>query len=449
MESCSKDHDNCVPSIPTSLPTRVLDVGLGDGSDIVRIRETHSEIGKYAALSYCWGGPQPVMLTKGTYMSMTMGFELSTLPMTLRDAVRVTRDLKLNYLWIDALCIIQDDWKDKEHELAAMAAIYKNAYITIAASSANTCREGFLQTRHARNSRYPQPTNQRAWCLQERLLSPRVVMFGTYELIWQCQKGQHVAGGTGDSYLPGSERLNPAFFDPSKSITKEDFYDSWLEIVADYSRRHLSFESDKLVAVSAIASEFQRLSDGDIYLAGLWKRELIKWLSWMVDPSQLKPFGSQRLMPRPSKYIAPSWSWASVNGTVCIGCAWREKQFYAEIIRCGITVLDQSLPTGQVTAGVLELRGPLKQMRWTGQTHFKLFKETDPNSEALGKAFMDADESIPDIVYCLRVYKDSGLIMVEKSDSMTYTRVGRFEVWVVSVCDAWFEGCMVQTIILL
>lgn len=475
IDDCHEKHMACVAAAPTSLPTRVLAVEQGLGADNVRIHETHGEKGLYAALSYCWGGPQPVMLMNDAYESMVAGIELSKLPRTLQDAVRVTRELGLSYLWIDALCIIQDSHEDKQHELKVMAAIYKDAYITLVASSASTCREGFLQNRTPRKSNYPrfelpyrawadektmgtvlveeafhhdpfhEPINRRGWCLQERLLSPRVLMFGTHELLWQCQHGQRIAGGTQRTFLPGSERLDPVFFDPDKSFTQEDFYDSWIDVVIDYSWRDISFESDKLVAMAALAAEFQKLTDGDTYLAGIWKADLIKWLSWIVDASQLEPFGRRKLMPRPVRYVAPSWSWASVTGTVGFACNWREKQFYSEVVRCETALMDESIPTAQVTAGVLELRGPVKETRWLGQI---LFQSSDQKSEVLGKAFMDADEDITDIISCIRLYKDSGIIMMRKSRTPSiYTRVGRFEVS-VALCEAWFAGCELQSVVL-
>lgn len=170
-----------------------------------------------------------------------------------------------------------------------------------------------------------------------------------------------MAGGNGLSYT-GAERLNQAFFHSAKSISQEEFWESWVDTVIDYSRREASFEDDKLVALSSIASEFQKIGHST-YLAGLWRQDLLKLLMWMLDPSV-----NQVMKPRPSVYVASSWSWASVNGTVAFGATFKRDQFYAEILRCENTLEDDELPTGKVVAGLLELRGQMRETRWSGTT---------------------------------------------------------------------------------
>lgn len=169
-----------------------------------------SEYGEYAALSYCWGGPQLVLTLKKNLVSMTNGLPVDKLPQTILDAIRVTRNLNIKYLWIDALCIIQDSDEDKDKEIGLMNQIYKNATVTIAAVSAKSVSEGFLQPRTAPeyvtlpflcsdntfgnalvmkqfNYDSMHPLNKRAWTLQESLLSPRKLLFGENELVWYCQ----------------------------------------------------------------------------------------------------------------------------------------------------------------------------------------------------------------------------------------------------------------------
>jgi len=150
----------------------------------------------------------------------------SALPRTLHDAVIITRSLGLRYIWIDALCIIQGSPKDKENELKGVAQIYQHGLLTISAASAQTVHDGFLQEIKAlvmkfspfilsycspdsttsepgniivqESHRYDarsEPINQRAWTLQERLLSPRVLVYSTSQLMWQCQTEQLRNGG--------------------------------------------------------------------------------------------------------------------------------------------------------------------------------------------------------------------------------------------------------------
>lgn len=426
-------------------------------------------------------------------MIQPAGIELSTLPLTLQDAVHVTRDMGLKYLWIDALCIIQDSWDDMEGEIKAMASTYKNAYVTIAAASAETCQDGFLQYRVPRKSKFPrfelpyrawddtpstpagriiaeesimynpllEPISRRAWCLQEKLLSPRIATFGMHELIFQCRDEGYgdplVAGsnGTLPSFMRGNVRLCPAFFDSAGTISPEEFFMSWGDVLIDYSCREVTYKNDTLVALSALASEFQRLSNGDEYLAGLWRRELIRWLCWIVDPSpELDPQNlRQKLQPR-LLGVAPSWSWASVNGIIAIGSGLEDKEFHAEVVRCETTLLDESLPTGAVTAGVLELRGRLKEATWSGHT---LFDAGGVDIGPVCLAFMDAEEYKPDLVFCVRIQSQSGLVLAA-NDSSTYRRVGYFQFHELYVgdevtggwrdCKEWFAGCELQNIII-
>ncbi|KAF3809524.1 hypothetical protein GCG54_00012808, partial [Colletotrichum gloeosporioides] len=153
----------------------------------------------YVALSHCWGHHQPAKTTKATL----------DLPKTFQDAITVTRALGIDFIWVDSLCIIQDDPDDWAKEASQMASIYRNAYITIAATSAAGGEEGFLYDRrrriykstvelsgkirhfftrcfidHSPFSRHdktissrPLPLITRGWCLQEQILSPHLVHF--------------------------------------------------------------------------------------------------------------------------------------------------------------------------------------------------------------------------------------------------------------------------------
>lgn len=170
---------------------------------------------KYTALSYCWGANQAehFKTTKQTVARLFEGFSLEELPMTLQDAVWTTVKLGLRYLWVDALCIVQDDDYDKAHEISMMPSIYSQAVVNIAASRASGAGQGFLglrdlaalglQTRFVlpamsftglNSTAYlsqaggdpMEPLEGRAWVLQERILSPRVLQFGSTQTSWKC-----------------------------------------------------------------------------------------------------------------------------------------------------------------------------------------------------------------------------------------------------------------------
>lgn len=137
LKDCQIDHSACKPSASRgTLPTRVIDVGSSDGGTVPRICETNGVTGDYIALSHCWGGGQPLKTTKENISSMKTGIPWAKLPNTFQDAITVTRRLGLRYLWIDSLCIVQDDAQDWEREAANMAVIFESAYLTIAATAA-------------------------------------------------------------------------------------------------------------------------------------------------------------------------------------------------------------------------------------------------------------------------------------------------------------------------
>lgn len=117
--------------------------------DMIQLKETtQGETGQYVALSYCWGPDgQAKTLTHATIREFKNAIVVRELPQTLRDAILVTRKLGIRYLWIDALCIIQDSDSDKARELTQMPSIYKNALLTVSAAIAEDCEKGFLHDR--------------------------------------------------------------------------------------------------------------------------------------------------------------------------------------------------------------------------------------------------------------------------------------------------------------
>ena len=148
---------------------------------------------------------------------MKCGFRPKQSPATFRDAIFVTRKLGIRYLWKDSLCIIQRDSRDWEIESSRMGGIYRDAYLTIAASSASGDEEGFLKPRplacslirvifptgqstqiYFRSEYYSPywserehstpPLASRRWCLQENYLSRRQLRFFDDRIVWTCQE---------------------------------------------------------------------------------------------------------------------------------------------------------------------------------------------------------------------------------------------------------------------
>ncbi|GJC81644.1 hypothetical protein ColLi_04482 [Colletotrichum liriopes] len=322
------------------------------------------------------------------------GIELETLPQTLQDAVFMTRILGVRYLWIDSLCICQDDVKDWERESAQMAAVYSNSYLTLAAAKSPDTSGGLLSARKPRlyfklprtgsdpggtyilASIVPldkevipdyhmkmrnEPLTKRAWGLQERALARRVLHFGSEQVYWECLDGFESEEGIRLPYRLPCVNPDPEVMSyvDKKSKENKDLHkemdrsasslQAWSQLLWEYGPRELTNPADKLPAISGIASTFSKILD-DEYLAGLWRKSLIEGLCW--QPLKCKP--------APGGYRAPSWSWASVDGIPATGFLG-ETELQAKVIDARV-VIDGENPFGRLKDGWIKLEAPLIKM---------------------------------------------------------------------------------------
>jgi hypothetical protein len=334
-----KPHRHCQYSRDTVLPSRVLDVGdPGDSQPTLNLKvndiETHAP---YLALSYCWGPDvQPLQLWLENLGTMTAGIDFKNLGRSIQDAVSVTRELGFRYLWVDALCIIQNCVADKKREISRMSAIYKNAVLTIAASSSKSAADGFLskevqpycpefefqvpmsngRTGTVYMSAEPyEPEHHldtRGWTLQEFMLSSRILFFSDYELLWQCKEVDlRSVSERGLEYTQPLEALPWVVFDDDAephfgSNDIEKIY-LWKTVVEQYTDRNLTNPNDRLNAITGIVHELETLWRHEC-IYGLWKPWFIALLAWYKPNSERE---EKRHIER-----APSWSWASLNGVV-------------------------------------------------------------------------------------------------------------------------------------
>ncbi|AEO66911.1 uncharacterized protein THITE_2128899 [Thermothielavioides terrestris NRRL 8126] len=167
-------------SLPVGfLPSRVLDVETHtDGEfDGVKLVETGGrQRGRYIALSHCWGSSQSLTTTRSTIAARRAGVVLAALPKTYRDAVAITRALGVRYLWIDSLCIVQDDPADWEREAARMASVYGDCYLTIAASCSTGDDSGcFPDFRDRIQTAHPSPDERSVGMVIQQDAAPYVV----------------------------------------------------------------------------------------------------------------------------------------------------------------------------------------------------------------------------------------------------------------------------------
>ncbi|KAH8807890.1 heterokaryon incompatibility protein-domain-containing protein [Xylogone sp. PMI_703] len=237
IDKCLKEHDSC-QSGNGILPTRLIDVGSTDNRQKIRIVENHQLAGqqaRYFAFSYCWGKKTKESswtLTQKNIEQFKTKISPDRLPRSFHDLIKLARALEVRYVWIDALCILQDSTDDWTREAGLMAHIYENALCTIVSPASDPTEPLFIErnptlTRPATlnlsvNEGGPslavrflpvipawipnfemdfshddgsglkakQPTRERAWCLQEFELSRRIVIFTTHQCIWLCREMQ-------------------------------------------------------------------------------------------------------------------------------------------------------------------------------------------------------------------------------------------------------------------
>ncbi|KAK3362568.1 heterokaryon incompatibility protein-domain-containing protein [Lasiosphaeria hispida] len=455
MEECTATHASCPKLGNASLPTRVLDVEPLDRHENPRVYITRGESARYIALSYCWGGPQPLTSTTATIGSNVRGIPLKSLPQTLKDAITVTRKMGCKYLWIDALCILQDSDDDKSREIGQMARIYRDSYCTISAASAKAVSDGFLRDRpylgvkgdwftvpyccpnsdslvgaihlrsEARYDAMKEPINQRAWTLQEHLLPPRLLIYDSYRLRWECQGKQASDGGAPNllrtldfGRIPASLRekalaARSARGDEQQPLPSSDetsLFRCWARTLENYARRQLSVAADKLPAVSAFAEDYADIT-GDTYLAGLWQRHLGSSLMWTCQVHD--GFGRDgEKSSRSAAFRAPSWSWASVDNRKI----FVEQVPYlgdVELVRCNAEPLSPLVPFGAVACGAsVTLRGLCRDVvvrsgRRVG--YVDLWDLAGGRADKLGQCAPDSPDELPreqsgeEVVRCLAV----------------------------------------------
>jgi hypothetical protein len=351
------------------------------------------------------------MLTNATYPDLTTAIALSYLPKTFRDAITLTRKLRIRYLWIDCLCIVQDDPQDWEKEASQMSDVYSNSYLTISAADSNDSNAGCYPARQrgpyvspdsialgyntprhtyrpeafhfgvtdlktnsistmsffhewmpAASIHWKKPyligiygkqfdpvsrehISSRAWTLQERLLSPRLIHFGRDQMYWECAAYTRAEDGalfapTGQMSQVIAKQLIP--FEehgfgtaaglslipgvaPGRADDKGRWDNGWLSTIQDFSQRKLTHETDKLPAIAGLA-RIMASSTGDVYHAGVWRNHLLEDLHWRTYPQEefIAYTGVGKLskgkilgeVKRTQSYRAPSWSWASIEAPI-------------------------------------------------------------------------------------------------------------------------------------
>jgi hypothetical protein len=351
-------------------------VGPTDGSQEPRLFITEGATGKYATLSHCWGKIRFLTTTTESIKKYTTCIPFKKLTKTFQDAIIITRKLGLQYIWIDSLCIIQNDREDWERESTTMGLIYQCSEITIAASAAvdgsvgcfiprpnppepvelpnilprteATVDSAFVMLYPDEKDGNPElmPLNDRAWVTQEWLLSRRMVHYTTNRMIWSCktliesEDGEVIPEGDPQRVFRGimTSGTHSAKQGQYGDESPTTFHSDWCDIISSYSSRQLTYNTDKLIALQGLVEEIKKMTHKE-YHAGIWACDIPMQLFWVAKSSLTRPESLRR---------SPSWSWASTMGALT----------YHVPARSGRLVVKDATIEGSA----LHVTGPLKRI---------------------------------------------------------------------------------------
>lgn len=313
---------------------------------------------QYTTLSYCWGPKNHFSTTKDNLSQMEKGIEISCLCPAIQDAIFITRNLQIQFLWVDALCIIQegDKGKDWREQAQIMGLIYARSSVTLGAALTGDCTKSFhdeprrpvvMKTPFHERPQSPEGGSilfgiprfdfaedfdedvygsalaKRAWVVQERIFSPWMIYFTSTQIYWECKSCFWAEDGRATTHLgyDGYRRapaplisvfntLETGVEEGDSSLEKDfgiyQFLSTWSELIAEFSTPELTYPSDRLPAMAGMARLALLALPGE-YLSGSWEYDLAKGLLWTAREYPIC---------FPSKKVAPSWSWASTVSPV-------------------------------------------------------------------------------------------------------------------------------------
>ena len=355
---------------------------------------------RYATLSHCWGNVRSSVLTRDTLPTFFRAIPQDALSQTAKDAIHVARALRIRYLWIDGFCIIQRDKEDWRAQSAQMAKVYGLSACTIAAAASDRGDQSFLCSRNQYAIRPCEVLNpfsteanmafqisarslktifdeevkltswhNRGWVFQERLLSQRLLIFGTTQMMWSCQRLSAAeswpVGRTSKHHIDRFESFEAeklelhVLLDPERLGSERD--EVWHSVVERYTRAEMRVSSDRLIALEGIASRVVEATRRS-YSFGLWlDNTLPEALLWHASTARIGPV---RTIPG-----VPTWSWASV--------AYPVDFIHDQTVRAEVYImLDTDDPENTVIRRKtdIKIRGPLFEMTMTLNSSRKNFE---------------------------------------------------------------------------
>ncbi|KAF4973282.1 hypothetical protein FSARC_357 [Fusarium sarcochroum] len=299
LARCDKYHPFCKHAKdPAWKPSRLLYLSPPSGPLKVRLVEGEDvpDQVEYLTLSHRWGGTNPLQLTRDTLEPFKSSMSVDALSRTFVDACNTVRKLGHAYLWIDSLCIIQNDVEDWALEAGRMSSVYGNSWLNICAAGASTDNDGLFYPEEKRDvdAWLPvwvrrewggtfsgdycvsdhhnwwmrvadSPLNRRAWVLQERILAPRVLHFGLEQVALECCSasvcerlpyGDPTTGGGHALMSLTKQFVLGVRNDDLDQLTLEGVFRDWNQVVRGYAQGQLTVETDRLVALAGLVDAF-------------------------------------------------------------------------------------------------------------------------------------------------------------------------------------------------
>ncbi|KAK1635903.1 heterokaryon incompatibility protein-domain-containing protein [Colletotrichum phormii] len=410
LRKCEQCHIDCGNlAYSDRVPTRLLHIISDSEAQLVGSNRliADGKAPRYAALSYCWGTgnftvDENEMVERGQTLranleSRCQPFDIESLPGTIRDAIKITRrlsdpenGLELCFLWIDSLCIIQDDVQDKEVEIQRMQEVYGNAVVTICATTTAKATQSLLMPRLAWSKlikscrigtswltvsptlpaglRARAPLSLRAWTLQEEHLSPRVLFWGGQQFSWACGRGEYVEDISSSTLSRPSVTPFRKFLAECRTAEPKELWLAWNSIVESYTARSLSNPADRFNALAGLATRYLAAVSGyNQYMAGLWRATFAQDLLWRVA----RP--SRPDEEWPGTVDAPSWSWASLPISLGVRM-WDEFEMPTEVELVGDVASVNIEPSEAVAQGAglshIRVRGLLRTL-WSPKSQLR------------------------------------------------------------------------------
>jgi hypothetical protein len=446
MDNChTKDgHDKCRP-VPYA-PLRLLAVGL-DSSPLKLVgRDSTTDPTKYAALSYCWGKSLQLHTTKATLSKFTKQIPSELIPKTWNDAIQIARALRIPHIWIDALCIVQDDETEWQSEAEQMSEIYQGSLLTIAAVQSTNSSQGcfpshshglengelFFRTRpeslDSRSSLVRVYRNDirdrvgggtaigsRGWTLQEQLLSPRLIFCMQPEIHWQCRAGYETQSGLSFHAAEMLKCNNMLIPHHDLQTGNQQYRNAWRRIIEGYSHRKFTYSRDRIPAIAGITRYFSSVLN-DVSILGLWRNSFAKDLAWLRGGGPPQMSNTTGL---------PSWTWLTSQGSVLYTVGDKYADQDMEVVG-NLKLLDwdvqwQGIPfTSPLNSAHVKVKGPVREIRIApfaeGNRHippyFQVFEENlQPTAERMipwrcAGRFDAGDVSVAATHLCIHLFSE-------------------------------------------